>query len=148
MDRILGNVTGMTTVTNNDANLVAYSYTLNNSFNLDVYDVTNKISKNFNIATLADKCVWGNSNTKILYCAIPKSIPSDNYPDAWYQGLESFSDNIWKIDTATGNMTEIYQVGSNENADIDAMGLKISPDDQYLSFINKSDLSLWLLQIK
>lgn len=148
MDRILGNIVGMSTVTNNDANLVAYSYSLNNSFGLDVYDVTNKISKGFNISTLADKCVWGNSNTKVIYCAIPQTIPADNYPDAWYQGKESFSDNIWKIDTSTGTITEIYQIGSNENANIDAFNLKISSDDQYLAFMNKTDLSLWMLQIK
>jgi hypothetical protein len=148
MDRILGNITGMSTVVNKDANLVAYSYSINNSFSLDVYDVTNKISKNLKIATLADKCVWGNNNTKILYCAIPQTIVGDNYPDAWYQGLESFSDNIWKIDIETGAVEEIYQIGSNENASIDAFDLKISLDDQYLTFSDKTDLSLWLLQIK
>ena len=147
MDRILGNVNGMSTVTNGDANLVAYSYTSNNSFLLNVYDVANKISETFNIATLADKCAWGENNPKILYCAIPKVVPPDNYPDAWYQGVESFSDNIWKINTETGDSQELYQVGLNENADIDAFDLKLSPDDQYLAFSNKNDLSLWLLQI-
>ncbi len=147
MDRILGNITGFSTLTNRDANLVAYSYSTNNSLSLDIYDVINKISKNIKVATLADKCVWGSSNDKILYCAVPKFIMSDNYPDSWYQGLESFSDNIWKIDSDTGVMTEIYQVGTNENADIDAFDLKISLDDKYLTFSDKNDLSLWLLEL-
>ncbi len=145
MDRILGNITGMSTVINKDANLAAYSYSADNSFSLDVYDITNKITKNLKIATLADKCVWGNSNTKVLYCAIPQIIASNNYPDAWYQGLESFKDNIWKINIETGTTEEIYQIGSNENADIDAFDLKISSNDKYLTFSNKNDLSLWLL---
>jgi len=147
MDRIIGNVTGMSTLTNKDAGLVAYSYSINNAFYLDVYDVTNKISKNLNVTTLADKCVWGNNNTKILYCAIPKTITLNNYPDAWYQGIASFSDNVWKIDTNTGTMTEIYQIGSNESVDIDAFDLKISLDDKYITLSNKTDLSLWLLKI-
>jgi len=147
MDRILGDIDGMSTLVNKDANLVAYSYSADNIFYLDVYDVINRISKGLKIGTLADKCVWGNNNTKILYCAIPQSINTDNYPDAWYQGLESFNDDIWKIDTETGNITQIYQIGSNENANIDAFDLKISNDDQYLAFTNKNDLSLWLLKI-
>lgn len=148
MDRILGGITGMSTLVNKDASLVAYSYSTNNSFSLDVYDTINKINKNLTISTLADKCVWGNSNSKILYCAVPGSITSSKYPDAWYLGLESFSDNIWKIDTGTGAMQQIYQIGSNENASIDAFDLKISLDDQYMTFSDKNDLSLWLLQIK
>jgi hypothetical protein len=147
MSRILGDITGMSTLTNKDAKLVAYSYSTNNIFNLDVYDVTNRISKGYNIATLADKCVWGNSSSTILYCAVPKNIIGDDYPDAWYQGLESFNDNIWKIDTNTGAINEVYEIGSNENVSIDAINLVMSPDDQYISFMNKTDLSLWLLQI-
>ncbi len=148
MDRILGNIMGMSALVNKDANLVAYSYSANKSFSLDVYDVINKISKNFKISTLAEKCVWGNSNTKVLYCAVPKNIVLDNYPDAWYQGLESFNDDIWKIDIETGATEAIYQTDSNGNIDIDAFDLKISLDDTYLSFANKKDLSLWLLQLE
>ncbi|MFH1455303.1 MAG: hypothetical protein ABIF22_03225 [bacterium] len=147
MDRILGDITGISTVVNKEASLVAYSYSMDNSFSLDVYDTINKISKNLKIKTLADKCVWGNNNTKILYCAIPQTIIGGDYPDVWYKGLQSFSDNIWKIDTDTGNMTELYKIGSDENANIDAIDLKISLDDQYLAFSNKTDLSLWLLQL-
>jgi len=147
MDRILGDITGISTVVNKEASLVAYSYSMDNSFSLDVYDTINKISKNLKIKTLADKCVWGNNNTKILYCAIPQTIIGGDYPDVWYKGLQSFSDNIWKIDTDTGNITELYKIGSDENANIDAIDLKISLDDQYLAFSNKTDLSLWLLQL-
>jgi len=147
MDRILGGINGMSTLTNKDTTLVAYSYSINNSFSLSVYDTANKINKDIQVSTLADKCVWGNKNNKVLYCAVPKTINSDNYPDTWYQGLESFNDNIWIIDTETGDGTILYETGINENNFIDAFDLKISPDDKYLSFSNKNDLSLWLLDL-
>jgi len=147
MDRILGNIVGLSTLTNKDASLVAYSYSLTNSFSLGVYDVINKINKNLNVSTLADKCVWGNVNSGVLYCAVPKFIPTGDYPDVWYQGLMALSDNVWKIDTDTGSITEIYQIGTNESVDIDAFDLKISLDDKYLAFSDKNDLSLWLLSI-
>jgi hypothetical protein len=146
LEKILGNITGMSTVTNKDASLVAYSYSIDNAFALDIYDTVNKVSKDLIIKTIADKCVWGNKNSKVLYCAVPKTISPNNYPDAWYQGEESFGDNIWKIDTESGGVFRLYQIGSNENTEIDAFDLKISLDDQYLSFSDKNDLSLWLLK--
>ncbi len=147
-DRILGDLSGLSTLTNDDAGLVAYSESQNNAFNLGVYDVKNKTDKNINIATLADKCVWSTNDGSVLYCAVPQTIPTDSYPDAWYQGIESFSDNIWKIDTKTGATTQIYQTGVNENTNIDAINLIISPDDKYLAFQNKNDLSEWILAIQ
>ncbi len=145
MTRVLGNILGLSTLTNKDTDLVAYSYSVNNIFSLNIYDVKNKINKNMQISTLADKCVWGNTNTKILYCAVPQSITIGNYPDVWYQGLVSFSDDIWQINTEDGTMKSIYQIGENEST-IDAYNLNISSDDKYISFTNKNDLSLWLLQ--
>lgn len=147
MTRILGDIVGLSTLTNKDANLVAYSYSTNNAFSLSIYDVVNKIRKNITLNTLADKCVWGNNNSKILYCAVPKIIAGDNYPDVWYQGLQSFTDDIWKVDTETGSIQEVYKIGQNENASIDAFDLRISLDDKYLSFSNKNDLSLWILNL-
>lgn len=147
MDRILGDIAGMTTLTNKDASLVAYSYNNNSTVSLDIYNISEKNTKKLNIATLSDKCVWGNTNSKTLYCAIPKNIPSDNYPDSWYQGLVSFDDDIWKINTETGSMDQIYSIGLNENANIDVLNIKISQDDKFLTFSNKNDLSLWLLDI-
>ena len=146
MDRILGNIIGLSTVVNNTADLVAYSYSSNSSFALDVYDVKNKISKNFKISTLADKCIWGSNNIKILYCAIPQSITEGDYPEVWYQGLTSFSDNIWELDIEKGTMTVLYE-SVTDGSTFDAINLNISSDDQYLSFSNKNDLSLWLLEL-
>ncbi len=147
MDRVLGDLFGLSTLTNNDASMVAYSVSKDDSFTLDVYDVKNKTSKNLDVNTLVDKCVWGVKNSSILYCAIPNIITSSYYPDAWYQGIVSSSDNLWSIDTKTGETDLLYQIGIKENAQIDTFDLQISPDDKYISFSNKNDLSLWLLDI-
>ncbi len=147
MSRIIGGMLGLSTITNSDASLVAYSTSNGNSFSFNVYDVKNETNKNIQANTLADKCVWGIEDNTMLYCAIPNVITASNYPDAWYQGLVSFSDNIWSINTNTGETKLLYQVGINENAQIDVINPMISPDDQYISFMNKNDLSLWLLKI-
>src|SRR5205814_2488628 len=74
MDRVLGDVSGMSTLTNNDASLVAYSKSEGVSISLMIYDVKNKINKDLKILTLSDKCVWSAKNVDTLYCAIPQSI--------------------------------------------------------------------------
>ncbi|MBU6370741.1 MAG: hypothetical protein KGH93_00950 [Patescibacteria group bacterium] len=145
--RILGGIAGLSTRVNSDASKVAYSASANGSVELSIYTVANGTMQDTGLATLADKCVWSAKSKNILYCAVPQIIASDSYPDAWYQGTESFSDNIWTIDTDTGATTELYQIGKNENASIDAMNLVVSPDGNYLAFQNKNDLSEWVLDI-
>ncbi len=141
--KILSNITGLSTLTNNDASLVAYSESQSNSFDLGVYNVKNKTFINFTIPTLVDKCVWGIKNNKILYCAVPNLINPGSYPDSWYQGLESFSDDIWEIDTVHNISTILYQIGNG----MDVVNPKISLDDSYMEFSNKNDLSLWILKL-
>jgi hypothetical protein len=144
--KIMGDVSGMITLTNGDASLVAYSFTQNNLSNLNVYDVKNNIRKLVQFYDLADKCVWGQNNKTMLYCAAPKNIQQANYPDVWYQGLLSFSDNFWQINTDTGETKLIYET-NNTNENIDGFNMVISADDKYVVFQNKNDLSLWLLNL-
>ena len=144
--KIMGDVSGMSTLTNGDANLVAYSFTQNNVPNLNVYDVKNNVRKLVQFYDLADKCVWGQNNKTMLYCAAPKNIQSSNYPDVWYQGLMSFSDNFWQINTDTGETKLLYET-NNTNENIDGFNMVISADDKYIVFQNKKDLSLWLLNL-
>jgi hypothetical protein len=146
-DRVIGNVTGLTTNTNNTTELVSYSENKANSLKLNIYDIKNQENKNIELNTISDKCVWGNLNTKTLYCAVPNNIPKGNYPDDWYQGNISFNDGFWQINTEEGTTKNIYENKEENSLNIDAIDLKLSPDDKYISFINKNDLSLWLLDL-
>ncbi len=83
----------------------------------------------------------------MTYCAVPTNIPNGVYPDAWYQGRVSFSDNIWKINVATGETNIISSLPRESSQQIDAMNLKLSDDDSYITFINKTDLTLWGLNL-
>ncbi|MFA6797186.1 MAG: hypothetical protein WCR40_00520 [Candidatus Paceibacterota bacterium] len=146
--RILGDILGLSTLTNKDTSLVAYSKIKSGYFYLNVYNVSKKESRELGIQTLADKCVWSKNNSFVLYCAVPQFIYSGLYPDTWYQGLTSFNDNFWMIDTEKGTTKVLYITGEIENARIDAIDLKISDNDKYLTFTNKNDLSLWMLDLK
>jgi len=146
-DRVLGNISGLTTKTNPPATQVLYSDSTKGTPTLYLYDIKKDESKMLPWNTLPEKCVWGQNDTKSIYCAVPKSFPTGNYPDAWYQGLVSFADSIWKYNTDTGTSSLVSDLQS-ANMDIDATDLKISSDDGYIVFTDKASLSLWGLQIK
>ncbi len=146
-DRIIGETVGLTTNTNSTAELVAYSENKTGSLKLGVYDVKNMEDKKITLNTISDKCIWGKKNTKTLYCAVPNNIPKGNYPDDWYQGNVSFNDSFWQINTEEGTTKNIYENKDANSLNIDVMDLKISDNDKYLSFTNKNDLSLWLLDL-
>ncbi len=139
--RVLGNSFGLSAVSNNPSNLVALSKITDKIPTLFVYDMKTKKLDTRDIRTLAEKCAWGKVSTNSMYCGVPTKIPSASSPDAWYQGTEHFTDNIWYINPnkATQQLAETHA---------DMIDLKVSPDDKFLSFRNKNDYSLWVLDIE
>jgi hypothetical protein len=80
---------------------------------------------------------------------VPKSIDSNQYPDAWYQGEVSFSDAIWKIDPQTGNATLLVDPATvSGGEEIDGIKLALDSGENYLFFVNKKDSYLWEFSLK
>ena len=95
------------------------------------------------VKTLPEKCVWGNTSTTV-YCAVPRNVPNNQYPDSWYQGEVSFSDQIWKIDATNGNTTMLVDpLAISGGEDIDGIKLALDNAGNYLFFVNKKDSFLW-----
>ena len=145
INKILGGINGLTTLTSPDEKMVLYS---NNNLSLNIFNITTGASTPVGIKTLSEKCVWGIASD-VIYCAVPKFIDPGQYPDSWYQGEISFSDEVWKIDPVTGNTTKILDPVSIQNGE-DIDGIKLSLDDaqNYLFFVNKKDSYLWELNLK
>ena len=144
-NRILGDINGLTTLTSPNGKLVLYG---NNNLSLSVYNISAKNSDLLGVRTLPEKCVWGKLSD-IVYCAVPKSINETEYPDAWYQGEVSFSDQIWRIDIKNGNTTMISDpVTILGGEDIDGIKLTLDESEKYLLFVNKKDSFLWELKLE
>ncbi|MEI8337821.1 MAG: hypothetical protein WCF92_01590 [bacterium] len=103
---------------------------------------------NLSLKTLPEKCVWSHTEKSTVYCAVPENIPQGTYPDNWYQGLVSFTDNLWKINISTGvsKVVSLFNRGYRKNFDV--INLQLSSDDSYLTFENKNDLILWGYRLK
>ena len=54
-------------------------------------------------------------------------------------------DSLWTIDAEDGRANLLGDLSTEAREGIDAFNMDVSPDDQYLLFQNKNDLSLWLL---
>jgi len=148
MTKVLGGINGLTALVSPDGKKVAYSESNSGTFTLNIYDVENKSSQQLPLTTLPEKCVWGRENTHVLYCAVPPKIPSGAYPDEWYQGLISFSDEIWMIDTETFTTNLLIKPPKAAGEEMDAIKLLLDPNEDFLLFTNKKDLSLWGLRLK
>ncbi|MCE9549254.1 hypothetical protein K8Q98_02535 [Candidatus Nomurabacteria bacterium] len=142
--KVLGDIAGLTTLASPNAKLVVFS---NNNLQLSTYDIATKISTSLGVRTLSEKCVW-NKLSIIVYCAVPKSISTAVYPDAWYKGEVSFSDQIWKIDTTNGNTEMLIDPSLVDGGEeVDGIKLGLDENEQYLFFVNKKDSILWELKL-
>jgi len=139
-NKILGGINGLTTLTSPNGKLVLYA---NNNLTLSMFDTDTRESSQLGIKTLPEKCVW-NKLSEFVYCAVPKNIPSGQYPDSWYQGEVSFSDEIWYIDVLSGStLLALEPAGIEGGEEIDAIKLTIDENQDYLFFVNKKDSYLW-----
>jgi len=143
--RLLGGIQGLTILVSPDAKKILYA---DNLLNLKV-KITGKETADVSlgVSTLPEKCVWSKDSIKV-FCSIPSSKPFGDYPDIWYQGLANFSDSIWEINAITGATTQIYDPSSaSDKYQIDGINLFLSPDGKRLFLTNKTDYSLWQLNL-
>ncbi|MES2023457.1 MAG: hypothetical protein V4439_02125 [Patescibacteria group bacterium] len=142
-NRILGDINGLTTLTSPNGKLILYG---NNNLSLNIYNTEKKESTALNLKTLPEKCVW-SKNSDALYCSVPKSIDRAAYPDSWYQGEISFSDEIWKINITNNNATDLADLTGISGEEIDGVKLALDDNENYLFFVNKKDSYLWELNL-
>jgi len=114
---------------------------------LFVYNKEKKTNTEISLQTFPEKCVWNTDNTAI-FCGVPEEKLSNSDLTNWYKGKISFSDNLWKIDTLTGNSEFLLSPVEFETGKIDIINPILNEDNNYLLFTNKKDFGLWVLQLK
>ncbi len=140
-------VSGLSLLASPNGSRAIYSSSSDSANRLYAYDFTAKKAVVIPLTTIAnDKCVWSRRSATVVYCAIPETM-STSMPDRWYRGEVSFNDSLWRIDTTTGG-TKIIGTLELAGEKVDAIGLTVSADDKTFSFINKKDLTPWMLTTK
>ncbi len=148
MKKIIGDgIKGLTVRPSPDMASVLYSRGLRNRIDTFLFDTKTAVVKNFPVVTLSLKCVWGKKAAEMVYCGVPETLPEGHFPDDWFQGRVSFSDTVWRIDTKTNTPERISFLEVDAKEAVDVVEPVLSPNDDFLFFINKKDSSLWSLKI-
>jgi hypothetical protein len=143
LTKLLGEAKGLTILYSPHENKIIYSQSANKDLTTKIYNLHTKESIDLGAKTLPEKCLFSDLNTDRIYCAVPRTLPTADYPDDWYQGLISFSDNLWEINTLTGTAKIIF----SENF-LDITDLFSDAEENYLFFVNKKDSTLWSFKLE
>lgn len=146
LTKILGPLSGLSAKVKSDSSRVIYSYIDNSKLELRAKDLKTGVITDILPKTLADKCTWSKRVGGIVYCAAPKTLPP-GLPDSWYQGEVGFTDSFWRFNIDTDTAEELYVPQIDSEGIIDVYLPELSPDQDYIVFINKADLSLWVLKL-
>jgi len=142
LTKLFGGIAGLTTLASNDGNFVLFGASLSNGPTLNIFDIKNHTSLDLGVYGLPEKCIWSNDNINV-YCAVPNTIVGTDYPDSWYQGVNSFTDYFVKINTQTKEVSTL--ANSQDETAIDATSLFLDDKESTLFFTNKKDYTLWSL---
>lgn len=134
---------GLTSLGSPDNENVLVMESIDSSTRLSIHNRDSNRTRPLTIQTFVEKCVW-TSDSKYLYCAVPNSMAyGEEYPDIWYQGLETYTDSLWKIDVETLEETVITDINTDYNESIDVEFIDIDEKNEYLYFIDKTTEFLW-----
>jgi len=143
LEKMIGGMNGLTALASPNGEKIIYSFSANKGIQTNVASKEDKTADSFALTTFPEKCVWSKASGNIVYCAAPNGLPEADYPDEWYQGIISFNDSIWMMDLST---KEAYVLKTDSGADV--INPFLTPDENYLVFTNKKDLTLWSLELR
>ena len=128
---------GLTTLVSPDNSKILISESTKNKVQVSIFERDSKRIRPLSLETFSEKCVWAQ-NSIDLYCGVPQNLAYGNqYPDYWYQGLEQYSDTLWKIDSDTLQETLVSDIPNEYGQNIDIESIALDAKSDYLYFIDK-----------
>ncbi len=119
---------------------------LNNNV-LESYLITDAGPQKQPVVMFEEKCVTAKGGSASLYCAAPADSLGNAYPDAWYKGVVSFSDYLWKIDVGFQEAEMLSNFLGESGREIDVKKIGVDAEETKLYFINKNDNTLWMYDL-
>lgn len=147
-NKILSGIRGLSAKMSRDASALLYNQTKEDgTIGLYVKKMKDGSIQELALKTIADKCAWGTVNKQYIYCGVPNRFPDGSYPDDWYTGKATFTDQLWRINSVNGEVQLLASPVSLASTLIDVMNPLLDPKETTLYFMNKKDLSLWSLDL-
>ncbi len=139
---------GLTTLASPDNRKVFIHEILNDSVRNSIYDRAGNRMRPLTIQTFPEKCAWSHDSSKI-YCAIPDALAYGNeYPDVWYQGLETYHDSLWEINARTLRAEVLSDLPTEYQKNIDIVKIGVDKNSEYLYFVDKNSEFLWSYRLQ
>jgi peptidoglycan hydrolase-like protein with peptidoglycan-binding domain len=141
--KVLPEKDGLSTLASPNNQKLLITENINNSLRTSIHDKKTNRTRPLTIQTFTDKCVW-SPDSQFIYCGTPNALAyGEEYPDTWYQGLETYKDSIWKINAKTFEEEVISDISTEYDAIIDVEKITIDENEQYLYFLDKNTETLW-----
>lgn len=147
LSKLLGPLNGLSAVANSTGSLLLYSYNENGVVKLFVKNIQKDTSSEILPATLADKCVWSVKESTSFYCGTSLKGISGIEPDNWYLGRTHFTDYIWRFNTTSEVAQLVSEPKTDFGLDLDVSKPTLSPNEDFLIFVNQRDLTLWAVKL-
>ncbi len=147
VDNTLTEVPGLTARTDIQDNHIIFFSVEENAPLLQLLDIKTGTISGLRLPTLPEKCAWSKLEQNILYCAAPAQTGA-GYPDVWYRGEATYQDILWKINIETGSQDIVVIPNEAVGRAMDATNLALSPDENFLLFIDKRDGTLWSAKLR
>lgn len=141
-NKFIGSLTGLTTLPDHQGRFDLYGTGTTRRMDLYLLDETTGETSSLPVDTLPEKCVWSRTSA-VAYCAVPTVADGHLYPDEWYRGEYTSRDSLWKIDAVNGIALFVTDISEEGGVSLDATNLMLTKDETFLTFINKSDQTLW-----
>jgi uncharacterized membrane protein len=125
---------------------LVYSYNRDGQFVNESRDRETGATTALSLTALSEKCASFDINT--LYCATPApGAVTPNLLKMWYQGADSFTDNLWSLDMSSGTGKLLILLEATTGRQIDLINPQFSNLKDQMFFINKNDNTLWRYEI-
>lgn len=147
LSKVLGELYGLSISAHPTDEPLLYSHVIDGRTRLYGLFSPGSISVELYPATIAEKCAWSLRREAEVFCGTPPLITT-NEPEKWYRGITRFSDEIWRFGLHADASELVVSPKNLLGIDLDVYQPQVSPNDDYLVFINKNDLSLWALRLE
>ncbi len=148
LSKIVGPLKWLSLKPNKGGNFILYSFISDGELKSSAINTTTKQASEVNPAPIAEKCAWSNNNKDVVYCGTSIVEVGEIELDGWFKGTYHFSDYIWESNNETGVANLLVNPKTKFGIDIDVWRPQLSPSEDYFIFINKRDLSLWVLKLE
>ncbi len=143
LNKIIGNVSGLTASVSPKNNFIIYSNSVEGGIVTKLFNMSNNTTTTMSLSILPEKCVWLENED--LICAGNTFMPNDGvYPDSWYAGITKLNDQLYRINTSTNTYTLLYN-GSDRVFDM--INLQMDEGRGILYFIDKPTGLLWQFSV-